>query len=252
MKQNVVIFGKSRFIEEIAGIISSKGEFLITRLDDSLESAIAETVTKKSDSLIFEGDTGDVRLVERFFDISEAEPALFAVIADDDELSVLKSYLDKKCTFLGMSADPNETARLIMTNLMVRKAIKEENDRRELNAYVAKVLIKGSIRPSYYGFRPLRDAIVYYIENRDRPAALGKCVYAELAKNSGTTAVAIERNIRTTIERCWNESAENFCYNFFGCPATFFRSKPTAKEFISTLAEQIALELEESGLIILR
>ena len=65
----------------------------------------------------------------------------------------------------------------------------------------------------------------------------------ELAKSYSITAAAVERNIRTTIERCRELNPENFCAGFFGSPCTAMRQRPTAKEFISTVAEKISLEM---------
>ena len=100
-----------------------------------------------------------------------------------------------------------------------------------------------ALSDSNYVFRLLRDAIIYCVENRSLNA-LGKEVYQKIAHTYNTTVTAVERNIRTIIDRCWESSPERFFANFFGIPCTSIRQKPTAKEFISTVSERILLELD--------
>ena len=100
-----------------------------------------------------------------------------------------------------------------------------------------------ALSDSNYVFHQLRDAVIYCVENRSF-TALGKEVDREIALRYNTTAAAVERNIRTIIDRCWEASPEIFCANFFGIPCTSIRQKPTVKEFISTISERTLLELD--------
>ena len=242
MKQKIVIISQDGYVAETAGIMAGNGTAEIIDARGGLENACAETVMSKADALMFEGNISDAELAERIFESLGVSPAVFVFAGDDRMLSQLKRRSSALCIPLGKSSDASESARFVTANLMIRTAGHIRAEHRTLNAYVSRVLMDGSIKPSYFGFRLLRDAIVYCVEKRSS-AALGKEVYGELAKSYSTTAAAVERNIRTTIERCWELNPEDFCAGFFGSPCTAMRQRPTAKEFISTVAEKISLEM---------
>ena len=242
MKQKIVIMSESSYISETAAVIAGNGGAEVISAGGGLENACAETVMRKADALLFEGDVSDAELSERIFASFGVSPAVFVFAENDRILSRLKARENTLCVPLGKSADAMESARFVITNLMIRTASSIETERKALSAYVTRVLMNGNIKPSYFGFRLLRDAIVYCVEKHSS-AALGKEVYQQIARNYSTTPTAVERNIRTTIERCWEVSPEDFCAGFFGSPCTAIRQRPTAKEFISTVAEKISLDM---------
>ena len=242
MKTTIVTLSDSDYIKELSGIIAENKDFEMLPVTGGVENACAEAAVRKADALLFEGTVADAELVKRIFDSFGLSPAIF-VAAEEYELKQLQTREEIVCIPLGKGSDVRESARFVITNLKILSDRLVNNHRRSLSNYVTRILIGGNIKPSYYGFRLLRDAITYCVENRSF-TALGKEVYQEIARRYNTTATAVERNIRTIIDRCWEASPENFCANFFGIPCTSIRQKPTAKEFISTVSERMLLELD--------
>ena len=242
MKTTIVTLSDSNYIEKLTGIIAENKEIEIINITGGIENACAEAAVRKADALLFEGAAADAELVKRIFDSFGLSPAIF-VAAEEYELKQLQTREEIVCIPLGKGSDVRESARFVIANLKIRSDRLVNNHRRSLSNYVTRILINGNIKPSYYGFRLLRDAIIYCVENRSLNA-LGKEVYQKIAHAYNTTATAVERNIRTIIDRCWKSSPERFCANFFGIPCTSIRQKPAAKEFISTVSERLLLELD--------
>ena len=240
MKTTIVTLSDSDYIKELSGIIAENKDFEMLPVTGGVENACAEAAVRKADALLFEGTVADAELVKRIFDSFGLSPAIFVAAKG---LEMEKLLGEPSCILLEKDSDIRESARFVITNLKILSDRLVNNHRRSLSNYVTRILIGGNIKPSYYGFRLLRDAITYCVENRSF-TALGKEVYQEIARRYNTTATAVERNIRTIIDRCWETSPENFCANFFGIPCTSIRQKPTAKEFISTVSERMLLELD--------
>ena len=242
MKTTIVTLSDSNYIEKLTGIIAENKEIEIINISGGIENACAEVAVRKADALLFEGTAADAELVKRILDSFDLSPAIF-VATEGVELEKHQSLGDMSCIPLGKNSNIRESARFVIANLKIRSDRLVATHRRSLSNYVTRILINGNIKPSYYGFRLLRDAIIYCVENRSF-TALEKEVYCEIAHTYNTTATAVERNIRTIIDRCWESSPERFCVNFFGIPCKSIRQKPTAKEFISTISERILLELD--------
>ena len=243
MKRKIIVLKGDHGVAEIERIISREGDFEAVSVKDGIENACAETVLQKADAVLFAGSAEDVVSAKRILDSFGASPAVFVLAESDEELERLNSFDRSVCVPLSGRTDAAGLARFIIANLKIRTASVIESERKALRAYVTNLLMNGSINTSHNGFGLLRDAIVYCVEVRNSSAALGKEVYREIAKANRMTPVTVERNIRTTIERGWKTNPEKFCAGFFGSPCTTMRQKPTAKEFISTVAERVALEL---------
>ena len=242
MKQEIIVLSGDPFVVEIARSVTGEGFAEIFEADNGLESACADAVIRKADALLFAGTEEDVKLAKRIFGSFGQAPTVFVLAENDEELAHLHELGSSVCIPLSRRSDAAGSARFIVTNLKIIAERRMESERKALSVYVTNLLMKGRINAGHSGFSLLRDAIVYCVENRSCTAALGKEVYREIARNNSMTPASVERNIRTSIDRCWKLDPEHFCAGFFGSPSTALREKPTAKEFISTLAERVALE----------
>ena len=84
----------------------------------------------------------------------------------------------------------------------------------------------------YNGYNYLRDGICRAIEYPNEIGCLKKSIYFPVAKKYGTDTSNVERCIRTIVERWW---MTNNC-------GSWFSSKPTNRQVLSTLAERIRVE----------
>ena len=88
------------------------------------------------------------------------------------------------------------------------------------------------------GYQYLREAIL--ITTAD-PSVLNKAVtkilYPEIARRYGTTALRVERCIRSAIETAWDRASPETLPKYFGCTVSSQRGKPSNAEFIALLAD---------------
>ena len=97
------------------------------------------------------------------------------------------------------------------------------------------------------GYQYLREAIL--ITTAD-PSVLNKAVtkilYPEIARRYGTTALRVERCIRSAIETAWDRASPETLPKYFGCTVSSQRGKPSNAEFIALLAERLTLEDDQA------
>ena len=72
----------------------------------------------------------------------------------------------------------------------------------------------------------------------------GQCkfcdIFEEIAQNNNTTAYAVERAIRTAIEKAWQYGDLQKMYALFGNSINPEKGKPSNAEFIAGIAMQLS------------
>ena len=76
--------------------------------------------------------------------------------------------------------------------------------------------------------------------------AVTKILYPEIARRYGTTALRVERCIRSAIETAWDRASPETLPKYFGCTVSSQRGKPSNAEFIALLAERLTLEDDQA------
>lgn len=90
------------------------------------------------------------------------------------------------------------------------------------------------INGTYLGFRYLVEAIEIVSQNEDILLSISTKLYPTIAELHHTTAVNVERNIRTVINACWERGNRAFLADIFPYP---LKSKPSSGEMIDALTE---------------
>ncbi|MGM9615901.1 MAG: sporulation initiation factor Spo0A C-terminal domain-containing protein [Oscillospiraceae bacterium] len=62
------------------------------------------------------------------------------------------------------------------------------------------------ITRNFKGYSYLADAMLLVLEDSDRLLLVTKCVYPEVAKQHGTSAACVERDIRTAAHQAWKQN----------------------------------------------
>lgn len=92
------------------------------------------------------------------------------------------------------------------------------------------------------GYTFLREAIVMACEDPSALESLNGNIYANLAKQFGTTVSNVERNMRTALETANERSDPQNYERYFGNSVNYKKGKPTNAEFIAVLVEKILLD----------
>lgn len=111
-------------------------------------------------------------------------------------------------------------------------------------AQVSEELMAIGISPGLLGFGYARDAILMVCNEPKLIRAITKSIYPKVAEENGTTPSRVERAIRHSVERAFDNP---------GCPAVEYfkgladsnKGKVTNSTFIATIAERMRIKLEE-------
>ena len=121
--------------------------------------------------------------------------------------------------------------------------------RQEVNieAMVTSIIHEIGVPAHIKGYQYLREAILITAAD---PSVLNKAVtkilYPEIARRYGTTALRVERCIRSAIETAWDRASPETLPKYFGCTVSSQRGKPSNAEFIALLAERLTLEDDQA------
>ena len=97
------------------------------------------------------------------------------------------------------------------------------------------------------GYQYLREAILITAADTSvLNKAVTKILYPEIARRYGTTALRVERCIRSAIEIAWDRASPETLPKYFGCTVSSQRGKPSNAEFIALLAERLTLEDDQA------
>lgn len=103
---------------------------------------------------------------------------------------------------------------------------------------VERILRSCKITTKYKGYFYLPEAVQIAETHADEPVQVTKDIYPQIARKYHTSVCCVERNIRTVVERCWDNNKE-FVQSILGyadvrCPSNM--------EFIDAVAHY---EMEE-------
>lgn len=142
--------------------------------------------------------------------------------------------LNKRCR--GYSLNYNVTKFIV-------KQIRERKDK-VVRKEVTKIIQDIGIPVSLKGYHYIIEAILMVIANQEMIQQLGKSIYTKIAKEYNTNIDAVERAIRTAIEKVTKTGNIDKIYEIFGYTINPNKGKPTNKEFIATIAYKIKSEMD--------
>ncbi len=104
---------------------------------------------------------------------------------------------------------------------------------------IHELLGRLGITANYTGFFYVSYAVLLAVEDIERLSLVTKRLYPEVASHYNTTALCVERNIRTVIHTAWAQNPQ-FMSQFTNGQET---GKPTVSQFIAILTTYIMKNL---------
>lgn len=104
---------------------------------------------------------------------------------------------------------------------------------------VAELLRRTGVPAHLQGYRYLKEAVQYVLDNGGDPCGMTKEVYPHVARTHGTVPARVERSIRHAIEVAWNRADLADLQRLFGSTVNHSRGKPTNAEFVAMLADHL-------------
>ncbi|HWI52643.1 MAG TPA: sporulation transcription factor Spo0A [Symbiobacteriaceae bacterium] len=104
---------------------------------------------------------------------------------------------------------------------------------------VSDLLRQTGVPAHLQGFRYLKAAVQYVLDNGGDLCAMTKELYPAVARMHGTVPARVERSIRHAIEVAWNRADLTELQRLFGATINHSRGKPTNSEFVAMLADHL-------------
>ena len=109
------------------------------------------------------------------------------------------------------------------------------------------ILKERGISPSLLGYYCLTTAVELIMNDFSLINKITTKLYPQLAKNFWTTAPRIERRIRHAVQTGWSRGNKELQDKMFGYTVDAQTGCPTNGEFVTTVADYLAMLEEESG-----
>lgn len=104
---------------------------------------------------------------------------------------------------------------------------------------VSELLRRTGVPAHLQGYRYLKDAVQYVLNNGGDLCGMTKELYPAVARLHSTVPARVERSIRHAIEVAWNRADLNELQRLFGATIHHGRGKPTNSEFVAMLADHL-------------
>lgn len=104
--------------------------------------------------------------------------------------------------------------------------------------YITALLVRLGAPTSQQGFRFLRRGVMLMMA--DPGQQLTKALYPALADEFGTSAVNVEKSLRTTVTTAWTRRREEVWRNYFPQSPSGQIPRPTVGQFLSRMADAAA------------
>lgn len=116
-----------------------------------------------------------------------------------------------------------------------------------LEGRIVEVLKELGVPTHLEGYDYLRDAIAMCVESKDILKKITGRLYPDIATHYDTTSSRVERAIRHAIEVAWDRGDWDVLKRYFGNTISPSRGKTTNSEFISCIAKQLRMEIQQNG-----
>lgn len=114
----------------------------------------------------------------------------------------------------------------------------------EKELIVSDMLKEVGVDPSLKGYRYLLDAILIAFEGPKKLHAITKDLYPTIAERNETKASRVERCIRHSIEKCFNETDPDMRAKYLGNCTSLHSGKVTNSTFIALMVEALNTKIK--------
>ena len=126
---------------------------------------------------------------------------------------------------------------------LLRSRMRENEINLQIDEYITKLFRFMGCPVSLAGYYQAKTVIAFCIRNIGRGICLSKDAYPYAAKVHGVNSKQIERNIRNFIEVSWTRGNLKAQHKVFGNTVEEDKTRPTNKEFIFNISEQVSRRL---------
>ena len=176
--------------------------------------------------------------VKNSYDQDKKNPAVKFFVMGTSSSAVLENELVecKAMYYFLKPFDVDYMARVVVKSLGIKtdNQIDDECD-------VTDILHHIGVPAHIKGYRFVRQAILFNLNDPSYMSAVTKRLYPDIATEYATTASRVERAIRHAIEVAWDRGDVDVFNQYFGYTIHSLRGKPTNSEFIAMISDRMRL-----------
>ena len=251
-KKTIVLVDKNKeFITDLADFLRENGYEVMTALDGRTGHTLV--LENKPDilitSLIIPGLDG----LSLIYSISNNKiltnkPKMIAMSVDISDNMIQSAFKSGAEFFIAKPFDYenllNHISDMFCESLPSATTTTTTTRPLDIETHISNYLKEAGVPVSLKGYRCLKTAIQFVVEEPDTLEEVTKFIYPATAKIHGTTPSKVERAIRHAVETSWNRGNPDLLNKLFGYTVSADSGKPTNSEFIATMAEVVRLDMK--------
>ncbi len=113
-------------------------------------------------------------------------------------------------------------------------------------AIITKIIQELCIPAHLKGYKYLRLAIKYGVEDARLVNSITTVLYPMVAKEYNVSSESVERSIRTAIQLAWDRGNPEAFFKYFSYNSQVRKKRPTNAEFIARIADEIRIKYNVS------
>ena len=118
----------------------------------------------------------------------------------------------------------------------------EKVEKFDLETVVSDTLHEIGVPASLLGYKYLRTAIIWCVEDESLAHSVTKRLYPRIAEEFGTTSSRAERSLRHAVEVAWERGNAEVLHKYFGYTVDGNKGKPTTREFVAMVTDYLKLK----------
>jgi two-component system response regulator (stage 0 sporulation protein A) len=190
-------------------------------------------------------------VLERFSNLNPLITPAVIVISGIDNPTIKNEVIKKGASvYLNKPVKPS----VIISKIMEIKKNREMNQLPssalsyylDSEAIVTKAIQELCIPAHLKGYKYLRIAIKYSIEDAKLVNTMTTILYPKVAENYDVSSESVERSIRTAIQLAWDRGNPEAFSKYFGYNSQVRKKRPTNAEFIARIADEIRIKYNVS------
>lgn len=192
-----------------------------------------------------------IGVLERFERINPCITPAVIVVSGIDNIAIKNEVIKKGAAgYLNKPVKPS----VIVSGIMKIKRNREVNKLPsnstayyiEHEAIITEIIQELCISAHLKGYKYLRTAIKFSVENAALVNAVTTVLYPKIAGEYNVTSESVERSIRTAIQLAWERGNPEAFSKYFGYNSLIKKKKPTNAEFVARIADEIRIKYNVS------
>lgn len=190
-------------------------------------------------------------VLERFKNLNPLITPAVIVLSNIDNPTIKNEVIKKGAHFY--LVNPVKTETLISRILEIKRTIDSNDYRSDSLAYyidsdsiITKVIQEIRIPAHLKGYKYIRVAIKYSVEDAHLENSMTTKLYPMVAESYKVTSESVERSIRTAIQFAWDRGNQDAFSKYFGYNHLVRKKRPTNAEFIARIADEIRIKYNVS------